>query len=412
MTTKPFKKLRHDYANVAHFMITNQPVAFLWADKNLRVQFISPELKIFLPERTLETGGLLTELWHEMVGLEDRLREIVNEESKPFTLENINLDLENGETRYVTFILYAGKHNRRMGLYAVVRDTTDTGRLIQELNQSRNELSLLKSQLIHTNSALARTNKVQGMNIVAAAQEVARLYKQAREEISERKKIARQLEISLEEREYMLHEIHRQAENDLQIISSLLTLQKRETSELTTAYILAQSQERIQSIVLAYKALRTSPFFGRIDLGEYTQTLTEGLAKSYQHINPHVSLKQQHGNVYLGIEQTVSCGLIINELITNALKHGFLEQQAGEISVETKQIDKETAQLIVRDNGVGLPSLVNLRHPKRLGMKLVNTLIHQLGGKVLFKRKKGLETNITFPIQYAKAETPTDLLDI
>ena len=199
MTTKPFKKLGTDYQNVAHFMIKNQPVGFLWADPSLRIQYIAPELQDFLPDRNPQAGEFLTAHFPEIIGLELYIQEILIWQREPITLENINLELENGEVRYISLILYAGKKDGRMGLFIVVRDTTEAGKIIQELNQSRNELRLLKAKLELTNTTLAKINKTQGMDIVAAAEEVSKLYNISKDELVEKKRIEQELRTAYDE---------------------------------------------------------------------------------------------------------------------------------------------------------------------------------------------------------------------
>ena len=199
MPTKPFKKLGDDYENVAHFMIKNQPVGFLWADSSLCIQYISDELGQFLPGRNIQIGKKITKHFPEVIGLEPYIRELLAWKRDPITLENINLEMENGDLHYISLILYAGKQGDKMGLFLVVKDTTESGKIIQELNQSRNELRLLKQELEKTNQALSTTNQVQGMNIVKAAEEISRLYSLSQVEIEERKRIEQELRAAYDE---------------------------------------------------------------------------------------------------------------------------------------------------------------------------------------------------------------------
>ena len=193
MATQPFKKLGTDYQNIAHFMIKNQPLGFLWADHSLNIQYISPELENFFPERDIQINESLTVHFPEIVGLESRIQEILIWQREPISLENINLEQADGEIKYLSLILYAGRRDEKMGLFLVVKDNTESGKIIQELNQSRNELRLLKNQLELTNKALSEINKEQGMDIVAAAQNVSKLYELSREELAERKRIEKEL---------------------------------------------------------------------------------------------------------------------------------------------------------------------------------------------------------------------------
>ena len=199
MTTQPFKELGTDCQNVAHFMIKNQPIGFLWADPSLHIRYISSELQNFLPDRNIQIGEYLTVHFPEIIGLEKYIQEIMIWKREPITLENINLELEDGKLRYISLILYAGKKEDRMGLFIVVKDTTESGKIIQELNQSRNELRLLRKQLELTNKTLSEINKTQGMDILASAQEVSRLYELSRDELAERKRIEEELRTAYDE---------------------------------------------------------------------------------------------------------------------------------------------------------------------------------------------------------------------
>ncbi len=199
MTTQPFKNNNTEYENVAHFMIKNQPIGFLWADSSLCIQYISPEIETFLPDRNIQIGERLITHFPEIIGLEIYIQEILTWQREPITIENINVEITDGELRYISLILYAGKKNGKIGLYIVVKDTTEPGRIVQELNQSRNELRLLRSQLELTNVALSEINKAQGMDIVAAAQEVKQLYELSQAELVERKRIERELRTAYDE---------------------------------------------------------------------------------------------------------------------------------------------------------------------------------------------------------------------
>ena len=199
MTTQPFKKLSTNYENVAHFMIKNQPVGFLWAGPSLRIQYISSELQAFLPDRNIQIGESLTVRFPEIIGLESYIQEILAWQREPITLENINLELADGELRYISLILYAGEKDKKMGLFVVVKDTTESGRIMQELNQSRNELRLLRTKLELTNATLSKINKVQGMDILETAEKVSKLYALSKEELTERKRIEEELRTAYDE---------------------------------------------------------------------------------------------------------------------------------------------------------------------------------------------------------------------
>jgi len=197
---------------------------------------------------------------------------------------------------------------------------------------------------------------------------------------TERKRSEEMRTKSLQERDLMLTEIHHRVKNNLQLIYSLLNLQSRYTKDQTAVNVFKEIQDRIRSIALIHERLYESEDLSRVDMPDYIKSLATYLVKSYK-IGVRVKLNLNMGQVFLGIDKAVPCGLIINELITNSLKHAFPDGKEGEIRVDLIS-HEDGVELIISDNGVGLPEGFDLQGASTLGIALVRGLIRQLNGSV------------------------------
>jgi len=201
----------------------------------------------------------------------------------------------------------------------------------------------------------------------------------------------------LEEKEILLKEIHHRVKNNLQIISSLLYLQSHSINDKTAMDLLQESQNRIKSIGLVHEKLYQSENFARIDFKRYIYDLSSYLFSSYR-ININIVLLNINvGDMYLNINKAIPCGLIINELLTNALKHAFPPGSKGEISIKFYRENDKKLVLEIRDNGKGLPEGLNIEKLSSLGLKLVKNLVKQIDGELYLSGEKGTAFKITFP---------------
>jgi PAS domain S-box-containing protein len=225
------------------------------------------------------------------------------------------------------------------------------------------------------------------------------------EDITERKLAEDQIKASLEEKVVLLQEIHHRVKNNLQVISSLLYLQAGKIQDPQMLSILRDSQNRVKSMALIHEKLYQTKDLAKVDLGEYIHNLTSYLFRSYTAHAGAIQLRVQADNVSLGIDTAVPCGLIINELVSNALKHAFPENASGEIQIElhansTVEGQGPQAQLFtlsVRDSGIGFPATVDFQNTASLGLQLVNTLVNQLDGVIELHNNNGTEFRIQFP---------------
>jgi PAS domain S-box-containing protein len=209
-------------------------------------------------------------------------------------------------------------------------------------------------------------------------------------DISERKKAEEKIKASLREKEILLREIHHRVKNNMQIISSLHKLQSTNIKDKQAVEILQSTQNRIKSMALIHEKLYQSQDFSRVDLGEYVKSLTSQLFSSYG-VNSHrIKLSTDIKDIFLDLNTAIPCGLIINELVSNSLKHAFPNDRAGEIQVAMRPLNGKEIELVVGDNGVGLPQELDFRKTKSLGLHLVTILTEdQLQGTIQLNKNRG-----------------------
>lgn len=216
------------------------------------------------------------------------------------------------------------------------------------------------------------------------------------QDITERKKIEEELQTSLEEKEMLLREIHHRVKNNLIVISSLLSLQADYIKDKTSREMFLESQSRAKSMALIHERLYQSTDLKRIDFGDYIRTLCMDLYRTYvsnpEQIKLHLNLKP----VPVDINTAIPCGLIINELVSNTMKHAFPEDKMGDINIEFHSKDKNLI-LSVQDNGVGFPQDIDFKNTESLGLSIVNSLVGQIDGEIEMVVNGGTKFTITFP---------------
>jgi len=214
-------------------------------------------------------------------------------------------------------------------------------------------------------------------------------------EISQRKETEDKLLSSLKDKEVLLKEVHHRVKNNLQVISSILSLQTSYVKDKKTLNILQESQNRIKSMSFIHESLYQNKDFTSIKISEYIKTLTQNLLYSYRMKGEKIDLETEIDEVFLNIDQAIPCGLIINELVSNALKYAFKDRDQGTILIQVKQYGNKI-NLVVRDNGIGLPSSVDLELSDTLGFQLVHALVDQLDANMVVERENGTKYLITF----------------
>ena len=207
---------------------------------------------------------------------------------------------------------------------------------------------------------------------------------------------ATELGHSLADKEALLSEVHHRVKNNLQITSSLLDLQSRDLEDEAALLVLKSSRDRIESMALVHEALYQSKNFAEIEFDGYVRKLTADLFSSFGVSSYEIDLKLHLDHASLGPDQAVPCGLIINELVTNSLKHAFSSENEREIRVDFRLEDDSQVKLIVSDNGRGYPNEVDFQAKQSLGLRLVQTLTDQLGGTVKLNNDGGAVCEIVF----------------
>ena len=200
---------------------------------------------------------------------------------------------------------------------------------------------------------------------------------------------------SLEEKELLLKEIHHRVKNNLQIISSLLNLQSRAIEDTHALEMLADSQNRVKSMALIHEKLYQSEDLARVDFADYIQTLASSLFQSYQ-MSTKIRLRVEVQDVMLGIDQAIPCGLIVNELVSNALKHGFVDGDDGTVAVRFESVEGGRVALHVEDDGVGIAESIDVQTTESLGLNLVSILVSQLNGDITLENTAGTHVTVQF----------------
>jgi len=214
-------------------------------------------------------------------------------------------------------------------------------------------------------------------------------------DITHHKNIEKQMQTSLQEKDVLLKEIHHRVKNNLQIISSLLNLQSMYIDDKEAFNVFKESQDRVKSMAIVHEKLYQSGNFAEINFSEYLKNLASSIYSSYGVDMDIIKLKISGDNTSLDINNAIPCGLMTNELLTNAIKHAFPQGRLGEINIDFHKKNNEYI-LTVQDNGIGLPRNLDLEKTESLGMRLINSLVSQLDGKLEVTSNNGTKFKITF----------------
>jgi PAS domain S-box-containing protein len=216
------------------------------------------------------------------------------------------------------------------------------------------------------------------------------------QDLTERKRIEERIQSSLAEKELLLREVHHRVKNNMQVISSLLAIQSGYTNDPEIRAQFEESQNRIRSMALIHEQLYHTSDFSDLDLRAYLELLTAHLMRSSDR-SERTSLDLHVQALASDIDQAMACGLIVNELVTNSLKHAFPEEVCGRIRVSLHEDTAGDRILSVSDNGRGLPENLDVGRSHALGLALVEKLVKQFQGRMDFCCDKGTEVRIVFP---------------
>jgi len=204
-----------------------------------------------------------------------------------------------------------------------------------------------------------------------------------------------QLKQALREKESLLREIHHRVKNNMAVVSSLLSLEARKIKDATVRSLFEKSQQRVRSMALVHEKLYQTKDLSSINFESYIKSMVLDIISMYRIDTSAITTEINIGDIELDLESAVPCGLIINELLTNAFKHAFPKNGRGVLSINFTRTDG-TYTLIIKDNGVGLPEGFDYREADTLGFQLVDILTGQLGGTLQIKSDKGTEAVVMF----------------
>jgi len=226
-------------------------------------------------------------------------------------------------------------------------------------------------------------------------------------DITERQRAQQRLEDALLEKTALLNEVHHRVKNNLQVVTSLLNLQADHAADPRLRAILGESCGRVKAMALTHQLLyEERKDFSRLDLGDYLDRLVQSIRATYRATGDRVvlHLMRPAEGVYLDLERTIPCGLLVNELVTNSFKHAFPAERHGEIVIELSEDADGYICFCVADNGIGLPSDTEVAAYSSLGLQLVPLFVDQLHGELTIARENGTRFGVRFPKRFIGKE--------
>ncbi|MBN2656825.1 MAG: transporter substrate-binding domain-containing protein [Spirochaetales bacterium] len=218
------------------------------------------------------------------------------------------------------------------------------------------------------------------------------------EDITERKRIENEMRKTLKEKEILLKEVHHRVKNNLQVVSSLLSLQSEKTGDPRALEVFAEAENKVKSMSLVHEILYKSDSFDRIPIRKYMENLMSHLREMY--VGRDIEIRMDIENIDIQLENAVSCGLIFTELISNTFKHAFAEGERGSVNISVNALEGGKIQAVVSDNGCGFPEDFNPEGTMSMGIRLVIDLIEgQLEGEWSLNRENGTEWTFTWPCE-------------
>lgn len=219
------------------------------------------------------------------------------------------------------------------------------------------------------------------------------------EDITERRENDKKLQDSLREKEVLLKEVHHRVKNNMQVISSILNLQSSYIDDEKALSILRESQDRIKSMSFVHESLYQSDTLSEVNFAEYIRNIATNLYHSYGRPKGGIDLRFDLEPVFINLDTSIPCGLVINELVSNALKYAFEGREKGTIGIHLSRLSEKHLRLRVEDNGVGLPENFDVETADSLGLQLVTTLATQVSGTLTVERDNGTRFTLDFKEQ-------------
>ncbi len=299
-----------------------------------------------------------------------------------------------------------------IGEYKSLNETKSLKKLISREIYERIDLTKPQRQMIfHNNDCAMIMMYKEGQQLLIYLQDIPRLNEMKKsilrtfslniatvtrniELMEQQRKTEKEIRQSLDEKLILVKEIHHRVKNNLQIISSLLHMQRSRIKDETLLAVIQESEDRVQSMSLVHEKLYQSDLMATINFSEYIGSLAEKLISSYS-VHENVTLAIESDPLMLSINTAIPCGLIVNEILTNAIKYAFPGNRAGEIRISLK-VQNEQISLRIGDNGIGLPADLDPQKMKSLGMKLIQVLTDQIDGEINIERKEGTIYTLSF----------------
>ncbi|MDQ7782475.1 MAG: histidine kinase dimerization/phosphoacceptor domain -containing protein [Desulfomonilaceae bacterium] len=294
---------------------------------------------------------------------------------------------------------------RRMDRLQLVKYAEDLARIYQEEKTRRRVLERVNEELSRevgarreAEEAVRRARESLEQEVRERTEELRRANELLEREIVHRKLGEVRIRKQLEEKDVLLSEIHHRVKNNLQMICSLLALQSSTVKDRTMLEALNDCACRVRSMALIHEQLYRSNDLARIDMGRYVEALVKALTQACGDEGATLSVRTDVDDAHLSVDSALPCGLIINELVVNCIKHAFLKGEPGEIRVAFKSRSVGGHMLQVRDNGKGMPLDLDWGAASSLGLKLVKRLAeHQLGGHIDVLTTNGTTVTIELP---------------
>lgn len=272
----------------------------------------------------------------------------------------------------------------------------DNLQLYRDAQQEIARRKQMEAELLLAQERLEERVKERTLQLAESNQQLVLANSALHVEIDQRKQMEEQVRASLHEKEILLKEIHHRVKNNLQIISSLLNLQSENIQDQDTRQLFRDSQNRVRSMALIHEKIYQSQDLAHINFADYIHSLGNYLLRSLRPQSSQVSLRIDVQPVFLGLDEAIPCGLIVNELVSNSFKHAYPNGSQGEVYICFSGTEKGAKTMRIGDHGIGLPVELDFTNTTSLGLQLVNSLVDQIGGTIALNREEGTEFRIVF----------------
>ncbi len=277
----------------------------------------------------------------------------------------------------------------------------NTEKCLQKIKHLENELKLSREEQEETARKFYNLYNQMEDEVRRRASQIQVQNFKLQEEIRKRNLAEKNLKKALEEKEYLFRELHHRVKNNLQLISSIINLQIKDSNNSDVKILLNESRQKLKSMALIHDFVYDSGTSDKINLSNYLEVLSSEIYRSVvKHFSQIQLLKEIQHDIVTSIKTALPCGLIINELIINSAKYAFPDSKKGTISISLKS-DENSLDLTVADNGIGMSKKEFKNQTKCLGLNLVKLLVeNQLKGKIIFNHDSGTSFRLIIPKNY------------